>query len=291
VPSSSPEASVLIPTRNPGPDIERVLRAVFSQRPGFAFEVVIVDSGSTEPELAAMRRFPVRLHRIPPSEFNHGGTRNLLASLATGRLLLYLSQDAEPASHDWMGALVAPLDEPRVAGAYARQLPRPDADPLIRFFLAETYGPRPARRQARPEGRLGIRDMFFSNVSSAIRRDVWERIPFRDDVVMSEDQYWAHDALRAGYEVVYEPAACVYHSHNYSLRALFRRNWLSGASLRGLIADRPLAIGRRGLAYTAGQTGYLVRSGRAHWLPYMLVYEMTKALAFGLGIRFGQQRA
>jgi rhamnosyltransferase len=106
---------------------------------------------------------------------------------------------------------------------------------------------------------------------------------------MSEDQYWAHDVLRAGYDVVYHPAAQVYHSHNYSLQTLFRRNWQSGASLRGLIADSPAAIARRGLTYVRRQSSYLLRGGRPHWLPYMLVYETTKALGFSLGMRFGQR--
>lgn len=286
-----PAASVLIPTHNPGPSVERVLQAIFAQHVDLDFEVVVVDSTSSRADVERMHAFPIRFEQIPQAEFGHGRTRNLLAQLARGEFLLYLSQDAEPVSPNWMSTLLEPLAEPVVAGAYARQVPRPTADPLIRFFLAQTYGPDPARRRVAHREPLGIQDIFFSNVSSAIRRDVWERIPFRNDVVMSEDQYWAHDALRAGYEVVYHPAACVYHSHNYSLRTLFRRNWLSGASLRGLIADRPLAMARRGLAYSGGQATYLVRSGRAHWLPYMLVYEVTKALAFSMGIRFGRQHA
>jgi rhamnosyltransferase len=287
----APRASVLIPTHNPGRSIERVLKAIFAQQADLDFEVVVVDSTSPPVDVERMRAFPIRFEQIPQADFGHGRTRNLLAQLAQGELLLYLSQDAEPVSPRWMSTLLEPLAESVVAGAYARQIPRPGADPLIRFFLAQTYGPAPARRRVAHRQPLGIQDIFFSNVSSAIRRDVWERIPFRNDVVMSEDQYWAHDALRAGYEVVYHPTACVYHSHNYSLRTLFRRNWLSGASLRGLIADRPLAIARRGLAYSAGQATYLVRSGRAQWLPYMLVYEATKALGFSMGIRFGRQRA
>ena len=285
---ASPTASVLIPTLCPGPAFDDVLRAVFAQQPGFDFEVVVVDSGSPPADLDRMRRFPLRLVEIAPHEFGHGRTRNLLGRLARGSLLLYLSQDAQPASVDWLHTLVAPLEDPNVAGAYAQQLPRADADPLIRFFLARTYGSQPVRRCVRRNARVRIDQIFFSNVSSALRRDVWERYPFREDVVMSEDQYWAYDVLAAGYQVVYEPRAQVYHSHNYSLRGLFRRNWQSGASLRGLIADPPLAIGRRGLAYVAGQAGYLLRSGRAHWLPYMLLYEATKAAGFGLGMRFGQ---
>lgn len=288
---AAPYASVLIPTRNPGPQICDVLGAIFDQRVDFEFEVIIVDSTSREGDVERMRAFPLELHQIAPAEFGHGRTRNLLGSKARGDVLLYLSQDAQPVGTEWMATLVRPFDDPRVAGVYAQQIPRPDADPLIRFFLAHTYNNEPARRRIHTGATVRIDQIFFSNVSSAIRRDVWQRYPFRDDLIMSEDQYWAYDVLCAGYEVVYEPAARVFHSHNYSLRTLFRRNWDSGASLRGLIADSPAGIARRGLGYVLGQASYLVSSGRPHWLPYMLVYEATKALGFSMGMRFGQQRS
>ena len=127
--------------------------------------------------------------------------------------------------------------------------------------------------------------MFFSNVGSAIRADVWRAFPFRDNVVMSEDQYWAHDVLRAGYELVYEPRAGVLHSHEYSLRTLFQRNRLSGASLRGLIADSGGGIAGRGLAYLAAEARFLTRRGALRWLPYMLLYEATRAAGFAAGLR------
>jgi rhamnosyltransferase len=286
-----PFASVLIPTRHPGQQMRQVLDAIFGQQVDFDFEVIVVDSTSREADVELMRSFPIRFEQIAPSEFGHGRTRNRLAELAQGERLLYLSQDAEPASPKWMAALVKPLDDSCVAGSYAQQIPRSDADPLIRFFLARTYSSRPVRRRVAHNSAVRIDEIFFSNVSSAIRRDVWQKHPFRDRLIMSEDQYWAYDVLRAGFDVVYEPAAQVYHSHNYSLRTLYRRNRDSGASLRGLIADSPGGIARRGLAYVVGQASYLVCSGRPHWLPYMLVYEATKALGFSVGMRFGQQRS
>jgi rhamnosyltransferase len=285
--AAQPVASVLIPTREPGPVVSDVLSAVFGQYAPFDFEVILVDSGSSETDLARMRSFPVQLHRIAPEQFGHGRTRNLLASLARGDVLLYLSQDAEPATSTWMATLVASVTG-SVAGSYARQLPRPDADPLMRFFLHATYGKEPAWRRLTEPRAPRIGDIFFSNVSSAIRRDVWLKVPFRENVIMSEDQYWAYDALRAGHAVVYEPSAQVYHSHNYTLGSLFRRNWLSGASLRGLIADSPLAVARRGLAYVLAESAFLIRQQCATWIPYMLVYEATKSAGFALGSSFGQ---
>jgi rhamnosyltransferase len=297
---TDPFASILIPVRGPGEGIRSVLEAVFAQDAPFGFEVAIVDSGSSEAELALMRQFPVRLSEIPPGEFGHGRTRNLLARQAKGRALVFLTQDAEPADRRWLARLVAPLEDPRVAGAYSRQLPRPDARPMMRFFLEDTYPAQGARR-GRQDAAVGaldpapgarrsalpIRDIFFSNVGSALRREVWERIPFREDVVMSEDQYWAAEALQAGYELVYEPAAAVLHSHSYSLAAAFRRNVLSGASLRGLVADTQTRIAGGGLRYLAREMAYLARARQLRWLPYALAYELMRAAGFAWGFGFG----
>ena len=95
---AEPFASVLIPTHNPGPGIAAVLSVVLDQEVDFPIEVVIVDSESRSGDLQLMRKFPVRLHSIPKAEFGHGRTRNLLAHLSKGQLLLYLSQDACPVS-------------------------------------------------------------------------------------------------------------------------------------------------------------------------------------------------
>jgi rhamnosyltransferase len=240
-----------------------VLDKIAAQRIDVPYEVVIVDSTSSPADVARMCSYPVRFQQIPAAEFGHGRTRNLLASLAQGEVLLFLSQDAEPASDEWIRRLLEPLKFDRVAGAYARQIPRATADPLIRFFLERTYGPKPAWRRLSGSATVSIDDIFFSNVSSAVRCEVWEKHPFRDDVIMSEDQYWAYDVLTAGYEVAYVPESAVYHSHNYTLPKLFRRNWQSGASLRGLIDDSPAAIAQKAARYVVGQARFPFRPGRA----------------------------
>ena len=55
------------------------------------------------------------------------------------------------------------------------------------------------------------------------------------------------------------------------------------ATLRGLIADSPAMIARRGIAYVVDEANYLVRHGHANRLPYMLVYEFARALGFAAG--------
>src|SRR6185295_16559364 len=97
----APRASVLIPTLHPGPRFERVLRAIAAQQADFGHELVVVDSGSGPADIATMEAFGARVERISRSEFGQGKTRNLLAELARGELLFFLSQDAEPADDRW----------------------------------------------------------------------------------------------------------------------------------------------------------------------------------------------
>src|SRR5215469_2378362 len=116
--------SVLLLTRNGLRDLERVLPALYSQRSTASFEVIAVDSGSTDGTVEFLRRIPVRLRQISPETFHHARTRNLAASLATGEILIFLSQDAMPASDLWLSKMISNFDDPKVGAVYGRQLPR-----------------------------------------------------------------------------------------------------------------------------------------------------------------------
>ena len=244
-----PDVSVIIPTRNAGPGFEKVLTAVCGQRPGFAYEVLVIDSGSSDgtPELA--RKYPVRTLGIPRSEFNHGGTRNLGVSETRGEFVAMIVQDAVPANESWLGALVENLaaDED-VAGAYSRQIPRPDCNPFTRHGLETHYTNLPERREqaigdlARydalpPASKLEL--IVFDDVSSCLRRSVWERHPFRR-LSFGEDLEWSERVLRAGYRIVYEPASAVVHSHNRSALYEMKRAYATHKLLGELAGFRAL---------------------------------------------------
>src|SRR5262249_25132466 len=82
---------------------------------------------------------------------------------------------------------------------------------------------------------------------------------------------------------VYEPRAAVLHSHHYGLRAVFRRNFDSGASLRQIGLDSSAAKGSDGLRYLGGEARHLLTTGQAAWLPYMGAYELSRVAGFTLG--------
>ena len=72
----------------------------------------------------------------------------------------------------------------------------------------------------------------FSNVSSCIRKEVLDLLPFSESIVMVEDQEWSKRAIEAGWTVRYESSSSVYHSHNHSSRALYQRHFDYGVSYK-----------------------------------------------------------
>jgi rhamnosyltransferase len=279
--------SVILLTKNGGHTLRPVLeRLAPSVRRGSA-EIVAIDSGSTDDTLAILARYPLVLHQIPPSEFGHGRTRNLGGRLTSGDHLVYLTQDAVPVDDDLLERLLEPFADPLVAGVYGRQLPH-QTHIYEAFSLARIYPATPHRKAWAPGTPLRLNDVFFSNVCSAIRRSVWTRIPFDDDLIMSEDQQWSRDVLRAGWAIAYQPRAAVLHSHHRSLGQVFRRHFDSGASLAGLVADDTADTLAFGARFVLAEMRFLRAHGAGRRIPYLLLYEASRAAGFLLG---RQQRA
>ncbi len=233
-------ASVVIPSYNGGDLLDQVLDAVLSQVTPWHFEILVIDSGSTDGSLERIRtREGIRLHEIANEDFGHGRTRNLGVELTSGEYVAYLTQDALPTSCYWLMNLVSTLEsEPDCAGAFGKHVAYPDHSPFIKLDMAryfdEWIGRGPAALYKATDKRKFLEDQAwrkrchaFSNNNSCLRRASWLDVPFQD-VVYGEDQLWALDVLEAGYGKVYVNDAEVYHSHDYSFRETLRRSITEG---------------------------------------------------------------
>ena len=227
-----PEVSIILLTKNGQRYLRQVLEGIFRQSSQFSYEVLLIDSGSTDGTWSLAGSFPIRTRRISPGEFNHGETRNLGAQLACpcSEYLVYLTQDATPLEN-WLDSLLRPLRTDRqVAGAFSRHVPRPTCTPsmarLMRTQWEQIGTPdRVVKRITDLDEyeRNQARFAHFSNTSSAIRRTILEKHPFLP-LDFAEDSEWADRVLRAGYSLVYEPSSRVLHSHDYSLWQQFAQN-------------------------------------------------------------------
>lgn len=291
-------ATVAILTFNGQESLAEVLDAVLAQRVEFPFEVLVIDSGSTDGTLEIVKLRPaVRLHQIPNSEFGHGRTRNLAVSLSGADFVAFLTQDAVPADPDWLAEMLRPFDlNADVAGVFGRQVPRADCCPTVKRDVAKVFagfGPDTAvllqRRTPTLSDDASRQAMsFFSDVNSAVRRSVMERIPFRD-VAYAEDQAFGRDVIDAGLIKAYAPRGRVLHSHSYPLGEYFHRMLAEMRGLRdsvGVSLDTPLGSHLR---VVAGETlrdwRFILRDpdysrwAKVRWLPQAPLYQVARRLA------------
>ncbi|MCL5256619.1 MAG: glycosyltransferase family 2 protein [Chloroflexi bacterium] len=230
------DVSVIIPTRNAGDRFQECLAQIFGQKTRFSYEVLVIDSGSTDQTIRIASSFPTRVVRIPTRDFNHGRTRNLGANLAKGRFLVFTVQDAVPGHESWLDSLVAPLEaDNSVAGSYSRQVPLPWANLFVKdlyewsgttshYRRVKSVGGNGAWESMSPRAQLDL--ARFDNVSSCVRKAVLLEIPF-PVVDFAEDLHWGKSVLQRGYKLVYEPASFVLHSHSRSLVYDYHRAFLS----------------------------------------------------------------
>ncbi len=279
-----PSISVVLPVKDGGPVYAHLRRHLEHVRDRYDLEVLVIDSGSSDATAEDSERAGFRVHRIPPSEFGHGRTRNLGVRLASGDIVCFITHDVLPCTPDWPLRFAAALEDPAVAGVYGRQVPR-DANTMEMFFVALNYPETPLRFDPRPGGhhpRPGR--VLFSNAFSALRRDVALAVPFPEEAPYTEDVIWAHQVLRAGYSLRYEPAAEALHAHSYTMRGLFRRTYLIGHALESYGIDGGATL-RESARFLSGEIVYFVRQGHVHRLPQLLAYEFVRWAGFQAGRR------
>jgi rhamnosyltransferase len=229
----------VLPVWNGERHLRSLLPALASQEVPGGIEIRAVDSSSSDSSRDLLERAGAHVSLIPQREFRHGATRNLAAREALGEILVFLSQDAEPADRFALARLADAFEDPRVAGAYARLLPRPEDDPLTARTvldlpeasaeprLQELDGAVAHRRSPRVRAELAR----FNDVAGAIRASVFREIAF-PDVRFGEDSAWAARALAAGWRIRFTPESVFFHAHRYGPRGAFERYRADAAFLR-----------------------------------------------------------
>lgn len=117
--AGKPLVSIIIPTRDGLEVLKRCLRSIESKTSYPHYEILIIDNGSSRPEtqlfLQSLRHHVLSL----PEPFNFSRINNFGAAHAKGAFLLFMNNDTEVISPEWMTAMleVCHLAGVGVAGA------------------------------------------------------------------------------------------------------------------------------------------------------------------------------
>lgn len=225
------DVSIIIPSKNGIKTIERCLQAIRSQRTKSVYEIILVDSGSSDETITIAEKYGCKIIKILPQEFSHGYSRNLGADNTTGKILVFLNQDAIPQNDVWLEKLVAQINDSNIA-TFSRQVPYPDTHVIEKVFLNRIYPNFPRTINEESIKKRNMEDsVIFSTVAAAIKKNIFNQFRFSEKIIMSEDQELAVRLIRSGYNIKYVSDSEVMHSHSYSISDVFKRYFDSGRSL------------------------------------------------------------
>jgi GT2 family glycosyltransferase len=237
-----PLVSIVIATKDRVPLLRRCLSSIEAKTEYPNYEIVIADNDSVEPATA---QFLASLpHRIVPAPgpFNFSRINNLAAEETQGQYLLFLNNDTEVLSPEWLHALLELGQLPQM-GVVGAKLLYPNNTIQHAGVLVGMGGVAGHCYRWFPAGHRGYFDSIarirnYSAVTAAcclIPRSVFKEVGgFDEDLPTAfDDVDLCLRILRAGYRVVYTPYAVLYHheskSRGYELDprdvAAMKRRW------------------------------------------------------------------
>lgn len=281
--------SLIIPTLNAGRFIEPLLKRIKEQSVPVE-EIIIVDSASDDETVAKANNFDgVKVISIDRKNFNHGGTRDLAIQQTSGDIILCLTQDALPCDAHYVERLIAPFaEDEKIAMASGRQVPREDANPIEKLTREFNYPETCFVRSKEDIPRLGVKTFFASDCCSAYRRSAYEAIGgFDKHILINEDMKIAAQFIYAGYKIAYVGTAGVWHSHDYSLKQQYTRNFDVSAFMTmhpELFAN--ISATSEGIKMVKWVEKKLLSQGRLFSAAYYIVESGVKFLANRKGRKF-----
>lgn len=280
--------SVCIPTWNAESWLPNLLSSLQAQQlpDGLELEILVADSSSTDRSQAICAEYGIDPIVIAPGEFDHGGTRTIMAKAARGEFVVFLTHDALPANNQAITNLLKPFKDDDVVAVCGRQLPHQNAGPLGSHLRLYNYPQESSVRSWEDREQYGIKTIFLSDSFAAYRRSALEEIGwFPSGLLFGEDSLACAKFIFSGKKVAYQSDAQVYHSHDYTLAEDFRRYFDVGVfHTREAWAFDPLPKAEgEGVKFALSEWKYLVHNKQWLYLAQSPFRILAKLIGYKLG--------
>jgi glycosyltransferase involved in cell wall biosynthesis len=275
-----PYTSIIIRALNEEKHIGKLLVEIFNQKYDKPYEVIVVDSGSVDKTRDVVKKFPAKLVRIAPKDFSFGRSLNLGIKNSRGKFLVFISAHCYPTRRDWLKSITSPFEDQKIALVYGKQRGNDDTKFSEKQIFKKLYPERSRKRQKMP---------FCNNANAAIRRSLWEKIKYDEDLTGLEDLDWAKRAINKRFKIVYCPKAAIIHVHNEDFQQILNRHKREALALKKIYPDTNFTffdMVRLGLLNIYNDVSKSLRSSNVKKRVFLEIINYRVAQFFGVHLGY-----
>jgi L-ascorbate metabolism protein UlaG (beta-lactamase superfamily)/glycosyltransferase involved in cell wall biosynthesis len=207
--------SIVIRTLNEAANLDALLNNIKTQKNnGLSYEVILVDSGSTDATIAIAQRHGCHIHHISRHEFSFGRSLNIGCEASNGDILVFISGHCLPTDEYWLYNLCQPIINGNAQYTYGRQLGNSESY-FSECQIFNKYFPNQITHKNV--------EYYCNNANSAISRTAWEEYFFNESLTGLEDMDLAKRLVRDGGIVTYVYDSTVFHLHNETMHQVRHR--------------------------------------------------------------------
>lgn len=169
----------------------------------------------------------IKYKKIKVKDFSHSYTREEAAFESNADIVVFVTQDVVIEDERWLYNLTKDIDDDIVA-CYSRQITK--FNNIEKYTRESNYPNKSSVVSKKDIEKLCLKTFFFSDAASAINRKIFVKLNGYDQkkLPISEDMYIAYKIIMNGYKIKYCSDSIVYHSHNFTLKEIYKRYKLTG---------------------------------------------------------------
>ncbi len=279
---------VIVPTYKPDDTFVLLIKRLLKQSyPIHEIHVIDTETGVFPKEITNLSE-KIRISKIKPEEFDHGGTRHKGAMESHAEIVVYMTQDAIPANEYVIEELIHPFADEKIAATYGRQLPNADCRIIERYTRAFNYPEESKVKSIADLETMGIKTYFCSDVCAAYRKSVYESLDgFEEKTIFNEDMIMAAKIIQSGGCVKYVAEAKVIHSHNYSCKQQFHRNFdLAVSQVEHPEVFQSLKSESEGVRLVKKTAMHLLKIRKPWLIPELILQSGFKYMGYCVGKKY-----
>lgn len=288
-----PVVDVIIPVYKPGKRFRQLIQMLMIQKYP-VHKIIVMNTDRTYWDDRSFQSVDnLEVHHVQKADFDHGATRNKGVGYSSADIMVFMTDDAVPADENLINCLVAAFCQKGpcgeiVAEAYGHQMADVDCGFVERYTRTFNYPDQSHLKTKADLPRLGIKTYFASNACCAYDREIFQKQGgFITGTIFNEDMLYAAHTIQNGYAIAYAADARVVHSHNYTGRQQFRRNFDLAVSQ----ADHPEIFSgvpseSEGIRLVKKTACHLVRQKKLSLIPYLVIQSGFKYAGYYLGKRY-----